>query len=502
MSQPPSQPFRLLEATLSDVERAFNSGLTALELVQLYLNRIVSYDAPKDGINSILRLNPHSLEEAERADRLRSRGETLGQLHGIPIILKDQIDAAGMPTTLGSVLFQDYFPTKDSTVVARLKKAGAIILAKASLGELGAGDTHGSLFGSTRNPYDFERTVGGSSGGPAAAIASNFAMLAVGQEGYASIHRPSAWNNIVGMRPTPGLVSRAGVYGGWPTRRGSLGPMARTVADLARLLDAMVAYDSEDPLTAHGVGHFPTTYTKSLDRDGLNGARIGVLRTPMGARSEPDSRDFIEVAAVFHSALDELARAGADIVDHIEVPDLNELMAARATEDEDAAFKVWASRSKRFPYRSRAELTAQPEYARIRAMRRPSGDTSRQVRLAQNGDLAARELLMTNVLKVMADSRLDAIVHKTVEHEPTLIREGVAPPYHNGRGATHLNTFLVYAASMTVPAGFTPNNLPVGITFLGRPYSEPTLLRLAYAYEQSTGHRSPPLATPPLPDEP
>ena len=157
----------------------------------------------------------------------------MGPLHGIPVIVKDQADVKGMPTTLGSLLFKDYYPDRDSFVAEKLRKAGAVFLGKATLGELGGGDTHGSLFGSTRNPYDTERTVGGSSGGSAAAVAANYSTLAIGQEGLASIRRPSTWNCIAGMRPSAGLVSRSGVYGCWPELFGSLGPMARTVKDLA-----------------------------------------------------------------------------------------------------------------------------------------------------------------------------------------------------------------------------------------------------------------------------
>src|SRR5204862_6057717 len=168
-------------------------------------------------------------------------------LHGVPIIIKDQADVKGMPTTLGSVLFKNYYPDRDAFVVEKLKNAGAIILAKATLGELGGGDTHGSLFGSTRNPYDIDRTVGGSSGGSAASVSANFSTVAIGQEGLASIRRPSTWNCITGMRPSAGLVSRGGVYGCWPEIFGSLGPMARTVKDLSTLLDVMVGYGPEDP---------------------------------------------------------------------------------------------------------------------------------------------------------------------------------------------------------------------------------------------------------------
>src|SRR6266545_1677801 len=285
--------FRLAETTLDDVRMAYESReMSARELVQLYIDRIEAYDRAGPNINSIITLNPEALAAADRLDGILKTSRPVGPLHGVPIVLKDQMDARGMPTTLGSVLFKDYYPDQDSFVTVKLKAAGAIILGKATLGELGGGDTHGTLFGSTRNPYDLQRTVGGSSGGSAAALNANFATVAVGQEGFASIRRPSAWNSIVGMRPTPGLVSRSGVWGGWPSRIGSLGPMARTVKDLAMLLDCMVGYDPDDPQTAHGFGKAPTTYTAGLEANGLVGARIGVLRQSMGQGSEPDSEDF------------------------------------------------------------------------------------------------------------------------------------------------------------------------------------------------------------------
>ncbi len=205
--------FRLQETTIADIQSTFSEGrLSARQLVEFYLNRIEAYDRDGPKINSIITVNPNAIEEAERIDIAFGQTGVGGPLHGIPVILKDQMDARGMPTTLGSVLFENYFPDRDSFVVEKLKKAGAIILAKATLGEMGRGDTHGSLFGSTRNPYDLARTSGGSSGGPGASVSCNFGAVAIGQEGFASIRRPAAWNGIVGMRPTAGLVSRGGVY--------------------------------------------------------------------------------------------------------------------------------------------------------------------------------------------------------------------------------------------------------------------------------------------------
>jgi Asp-tRNA(Asn)/Glu-tRNA(Gln) amidotransferase A subunit family amidase len=217
-----ARPFRLLEATIEDIHNAYKSKrLTSRQLVQLYLDRIEAYDKKGPAINSIITLRSQALEEADKLDAALKATGFVGPLHGIPVIIKDQVDVQGTPTTLGSVLLKDYYPDKDAFVVDKLRRAGAIILAKATLGEFGGGDTHGSLFGSTRNPYALDRTAGGSSGGPGASIAANFATVAVGQEGFASIRRPSAWNSLVGMRPTAGLVSRTGVYAGWPSINGS-----------------------------------------------------------------------------------------------------------------------------------------------------------------------------------------------------------------------------------------------------------------------------------------
>jgi Asp-tRNA(Asn)/Glu-tRNA(Gln) amidotransferase A subunit family amidase len=217
--------FNILEATIDDIHGAYRSGaMTCRGLVQAYLDRIAKFDKHGPAINALITVNSEALDEAERLDAAYKASGPVGSLHGIPVIIKDQADVKGMPTTLGSLLFKNYYPDRESFVAEKLRQAGAVILGKATLGELGGGDTHGSLFGSTRNPYDPERTVGGSSGGSAASVSANFTTVAVGQEGLASIRRPSTWNGITGMRPSAGLVSRGGVYGCWPEVFGSLGP--------------------------------------------------------------------------------------------------------------------------------------------------------------------------------------------------------------------------------------------------------------------------------------
>jgi Asp-tRNA(Asn)/Glu-tRNA(Gln) amidotransferase A subunit family amidase len=498
--------FQVVETSIDAIHAAMKSGrLTSHELVQLYLDRIAAYDKSGPKINCVITLNPKALEEADRLDAEFKKGGFAGPLHGIPILVKDQVDAAGMPTTLGTVVFKDYNPPLDSFVVAKLRKAGAIILGKTTLSEFAGGDTFGSLFGVTRNAYDLERTVGGSSGGSGAALTVNFSTIAVGEEGFASIRRPGAWNSVVSMRPTPGLVSRTGMYDGYPSPVGSLGPMGRTVRDMTELLDVMVGYDPEDPITALGFDKSPVSYTKFLDKDGLKGSRIGVIHQVFGDKTQPDSDDFKQVDDVFNKAIAEMEAAGATVIP-IEIPNLGEIIATmRASKpgDGEEGMKLWMSRNPNSPYKTREDVTHSPLISQVippskQAQWTPNTKKPDPARYYKF--LEVRNDLDIQIAKIMADNKLDAIVHKTDEHTPTLLKDGLGPPYYNQLGVTSLNTFLIYAASMNVPAGFTSgSHLPVGITFYGRPYSEPKNIKLAYSFEQATHHRIPPTTTPPLP---
>ena len=302
------------------------------------------------------------------------------------------------------------------------------------------------------------------------------------------------------MRPTAGLVSRSGVFAGWPSINGSLGPMARTVTDLAKLLDVMAGYDPDDPVTAHGVGRIRQSFTAFLDKQGLHGARFGILRESMGYDAEPASEDFNKISRSFRqgSGRPEGRRRG-NCRPGRRFRILKRCLAKRAGSftDEEESFKTYMSRSKQAPYKSRAEAMNAPVFekvvkrARERWMRRASEEAHYEY-------LKAREQLMSSLLKVMADHRLDAIVHKAVEHQPTLIKDGVNPPYVDQKGAPHINTFLVYVPSIVVPAGFTRDQLPAGITFLGRPYDDGKMIQYAYGYEQATRHRKPPASVTPL----
>jgi Asp-tRNA(Asn)/Glu-tRNA(Gln) amidotransferase A subunit family amidase len=279
--------------------------------------------------------------------------------------------------------------------------------------------------------------------------------------------------------------------------------MARTVRDLAELLDVMAGYDPEDPLTALGVGHTPASYGALLDRNSLRGARLGILRESIGNASEPDSADFKRVNAVFENSVAELKAAGAVLVDPVVIPDLKALLgkAAAAPPTREEALRLWLARNPNSPIKSRADVQHSPGVDRIFPPTKAQQwkMAPEPVDLARWGEyLAARQQLLINLMKVVADNRLDAIVHKSVEHEPTLIRDGMNPPYVTNKGVPTLNTFLVYVPAITVPSGFTSANLPTGITFLGKPYSDAAMIKLAYAYEQSTHHRRPPRTTPPL----
>lgn len=497
--------FELMEATVESIHAAYGKReLTARQLTQLYLDRIAAYDQKGPAINCVLALNPDALADADKLDAAYvATGKLTGPLHGIPVLVKDEVDVANMATTQGVVIFKDYVTPRDAFAIERLRAAGAIILGKTTLSEFAGGDTYGTLFGASRNPYALDRTVGGSSGGSGGALAANFCTLAVGEETSSSLRRPAAWGALAGLRPTPGLISRAGMWDGHPVPTAQMGPMARTVADMTRMLDGMVGYDPEDPITALGVRHTPRTYTAYLDKNGLQGARIGVIREPLSPNSEPDSDDFKIVDALFNRALGELRAAGATVVD-ITIPDLKKLMTERATDPAltAEALHVYLSRNPNSQFKNQADIDAHPEMPNT--FKAKSGWGRRNANSAPPppekiiASMRAREQLMINIAQVMAEHRLDALAYKTVEHRPPLIEKAINPPYERTKGVVALNTFLIHASTITIPMGFDDEGIPAGLAFLGLPFSEPTLIKLGYAYEQATKHRRPPATTPAL----
>ncbi|MGI0149719.1 MAG: amidase family protein, partial [Thermoplasmata archaeon] len=290
-AQPSAEAFTLLEATIADVHSAMSSGrLTCRELVRGYLDRIDAYDKQGPHLNAIQTINPRALEEADRLDEARASRGLVGSLHCIPVLLKDQVETSDMPTTYGSAVFADFVSSRDATIVTKLKSAGAVILAKTTMGEF-ASRYVGSAFGIIRNPYDPTRNPSGSSGGSGAGIAANFGMVGIGEDTGGSIRGPAAVQSLVGLRPTVPLVSRFGMMPAKPAND-TLGPMTRTVEDAAILLEVIAGYDPNDPMTAYAVGQVPDSYTAFLRKDGLQGARLGIVRDPMDAKTDTASEDY------------------------------------------------------------------------------------------------------------------------------------------------------------------------------------------------------------------
>src|SRR6202163_447202 len=295
----PDRSFHLMETSVADIHQAMQAGtLTCHNLVQQYLDRINAYDQQGPAINSLLYINPASLEQADAVDQDFRRTHKLKSLGCIPIVLKDNFDTADMPTTAGSLTLKGAQPEKDAFAVKGLREAGVIILGKANMSEFATGGiSASSLGGQVKNPYDLTRTPGGSSGGTGAAVAANLSAVGTGSDTGGSVRSPASATSLVGLRPTRGLISRDGIVPVSFTQD-TIGPMTRSVADAAAVLDAMVGYDPNDPVTALSVGNVPKTYTAFL-QNGLKGARLGVLTNALGHGVE-----YEEVNKVMAKAID------------------------------------------------------------------------------------------------------------------------------------------------------------------------------------------------------
>ncbi len=494
------QQFQLLEASISDIHRAMQSGkLTCRSLVQQYLDRIKAYDQQGPSINAMLYVNPKALEQADAMDQAFKRAATLKPLQCIPLVLKDVFDTADMPTTGGSLALKGMQPAKDAFTVARLRQAGALILGKTNMHELAlAGVTVSSLGGQTKNPYELTRTPGGSSGGTGAALAANFATVGTGSDTVNSIRSPSSANSLVGVRPTRGLISRAGVIPVSFTQD-AVGPITRTVADAAVMLDVMAGYNPDDPVTAFGVGKIPATYTAFLDRNGLQGVRIGVLRTSFG--SGPDHQ---EVNRVMASALEVVKKQGAILVE-INDPAFDTGMLASDLDVQKWEYQYdlnnYLKAQPNPPVHSLAELIATGNYhkpslekflASVEAQQNGLNEPDYKDRRVKIDDLRVR------LADALAKDNLVAFVYPHQKRLPVMIGD-MNQAERNGILAS-----LTGFPAITVPAGFSaatasaPIGVPVGIEFLGQPFSEPQLLKIAYSFEQATHARKPPQSTPPL----
>src|SRR5487761_89428 len=500
-AQASAQSFQLMEASIADIHAAMQARtLTCHSLVQQYLDRIQAYDKQGPGINAMIYVNPRALEQADAMDQEFRRTHTLKPLGCVPIVLKDNYDTADMPTTAGSVLLKGAQPARDAFTVARLRQAGALILGKTNLQEFALGGISvSSLGGQTKNPYDLTRTPGGSSGGTGAAVAANFAAAGTGSDTGGSILSPASANNLVGIRPTRGLISRDGIVPVSFTQD-TAGPLTRTVADCARMLDAMVGYDPNDPVTALGVGHVPKTYTAFVEKgqDGLKGARLGVFRTMFG-----HGPNYEEANRVMARAIKTLKRQGAIIVE-VEDPALatDKLMANNNVEDFETKWvlnRYLEAQGSRVPVHSLAEIIASGRYNKPTLEKRLARIESLNIDSPEYEDrLVKLDELKIELASLMAQNHVDALVFPYQKCLVVPIGETFQPD-RNGILAA-----LTGFPEISVPAGFStptataPIGVPVGMEFLGRPWSEPELLKLAYGFEQATHARKPPRSVPAL----
>ncbi len=500
-----AQGFQLLEATIADVHAAFASGaLTCRALVQRYIDRIEAYDQTGPALNAIQVVNPRALERADELDAAYAESGPVGPLHCIPVLLKDQVETRGLPTTYGSALFEGFVSRRDATIVVRMRAAGALILAKTNMGEF-ASRYVGSAFGIIRNAYDPTRNPSGSSGGTGAGIAANFGMVGIGEDTGGSIRGPAAVHALVGLRPTLPLVSRFGMMPANPSSD-TLGPMTRTVRDAALLLDAIAGYDANDPATGYAVGRVPDSYAAGLDAGGLRGARIGVIRESMDPKTDPDADDYKQVRALIDRALADMRALGATVVDPVTVAGLESAQRVYVTNnfETERAMNDYLAEHPNAPVKNVRDIllsgVVTPWRARglINVVGKSTGDPG------YVAILRSREQLRRSVLAAMADDDLDALVYATFDHQTTPIApDALTNANTQDQYARGNNRFLSPATgfpALTLPAGLTADGLPIGLEMLGRPFTEATLFELAYAYEQGTLRREPPRTTPALED--
>jgi Asp-tRNA(Asn)/Glu-tRNA(Gln) amidotransferase A subunit family amidase len=493
-------PFEVVEASIADIQAALRADrLTCRGLVERYLKRIDAFDKNGPGLNAIVLVNPRALAEADALDARAKSGASPGALHCVPVIVKDNFETAGLQTSNGSLTFEGYLPAKDALQVARIKAAGAIVMAKANLAEWAFTpyETVSSILpGYTKNPYALDRVTAGSSGGTAAAVAASLGAVGLGSDTGNSIRGPSSHQALVGIRSTMGLTSRAGVF---PLNllADIAGPMARTVTDAAAVFQVVAGEDADDPATAAARGRAIPRYAEALDAAALRSSRIGVLRQAY----ERDTTD-PEIVQVFLRAVDDLRRAGATIVDPATIDGLDGIQRVpgiapcQGFKHDLNAFL--AARAGRVPV---ADLAAVVKGGKFH----PS--TQRRLEQAEQGpangpgtpecaaEAAYRERVRAAVLQTMDRLQLDAFVYPTWSNPPRLIGDLNTPHGDNSQFFSPTTGF----PSVQVPMGYTRGGLlPAGLTLFGRPWTEDLLIGLAYAYEQATRHRRPPPTTPPL----
>jgi Asp-tRNA(Asn)/Glu-tRNA(Gln) amidotransferase A subunit family amidase len=492
-------PFRVEEATIADIHAALKSGrITCRAVVEQYLRRIEAYDKNGPALNAIVVINAEAARQADELDRRAASGGWAGPLHCVPTVVKDNFETIGLQSANGSLALANFVSSKDAFQVARMKQAGAIVLAKSNMAEWAFTpyETVSSILpGYTKNPYALDRVTAGSSGGTAAAVAASFGAVGLGSDTGNSIRGPSSHQALVGIRSTMGLTSRAGVM---PLNllADIAGPMARTVADAAAVFQVIVGEDPADPVTAAARGRAGENYAAALVRDGLRGARIGVLRQAY----ERDSTD-PEIVQVFMAAVDDLRHAGATVVDPARVEGLESIRRTPGV-GSCMGFKYdinryLASHGDRVPVKSLSEIVKSGRFhptVQRRLEQAEQGSENGPETPACKAETEYREQVRAAVLKMMDANKLDALVYPTWSNPPRLIGDLNTPHGDNSQFFSPTTGF----PSIQVPMGYTRGALPAGMTFLGRAWSEATLIKHAYAYEQASRHRRPPASTPPL----
>ena len=477
-------PFDVAEKSIRELQAALAAGqVTSERLVELYQARITAYDQAGPRLNAVIHVNPNAAAVARALDEERKSRGPRSPLHGIPVLLKDNFETRDMPTTGGSLALRGVVPPRDAFQVAQLRRAGAVLLGKVNLHELALGlTTVSSLGGQTLDPYDVRRAPGGSSGGSGAAAAACFAAFTMGTDTSGSIRIPSSHNSLVGLRPSAGLSSRAGIIPFGHTQDTG-GPMARTVEDVALILDETVGYDPADPTTQASSGRIPRTYTTSLKRGSLKSARIGILTEFFGAA--PDDQ---EVAQVVRAAIEEMKAQGGTPVE-VGIPELAKLVAAANLLTQELKVYLGGYLKGAGGYTASIEemLDTGLHASGIQGILEVANATAADYLSSDDykARLAAREALAQAVVGAMESNRLDAIAYPTIRRIAPIVGGAQA----GTNAALSANSGL---PAITVPAGFTPEGFPVGLELIGRRFAESTLLAIAYDFEQATHHRRPP----------
>jgi Asp-tRNA(Asn)/Glu-tRNA(Gln) amidotransferase A subunit family amidase len=494
-------PFHLEEATIGAIRAAFASGqLTCAQLTRLYLDRIEAYNLKGPSLHAIITVNARAMETAAEMDRqYRANPAGAGALHCIPLVLKDNFNTGDMPTTGGNISMKDSRPAADAFTVAKLRKAGALILGKANLQEFARGGmSKSSLGGQVLNPYDLTRTPGGSSGGTGAAVAANLALAGTGSDTGQSIRSPSSANNLVGVRPTRGLVSRNGLIPNSQTQD-EVGPIARTVTDAALILDVMAGYDPADPITAFGRGHQPASFTHLLRADALEGARIGVIMNLFGKEERHH-----EVNTAMDGVIARMERLGATVV-RFELPEYDQLLPVIATDLYEARTvteKYFASLPANAPIKSYGALVAAKTSAVQKTLETEFAIADGMTSVEYKNRMLNRDKLRLAVANKMASLNLDAILypHQKILVVPVSAAEQTERngPLSNGTGFPA----VTFQAGFSAATATAPLGVPIGAELLGLDFTEDKLLAYAYALEQAANPRKLPPSTPPLRGEP